>query len=140
MITWQLAPVVSHMKERQDQEKPVFPRSCRLQYSAGRGLGLGLGEGEGALQGTGVPGARLPLVREVVRDALDVYVRHVAKTIDWFPSSPFFRRFAGPWLVGRTGHCSLETRGRSVPLGVCLRRDSSCDFLKFKFTSNRICR
>ena len=41
---------------------------------SGRGLGLGLGEGEGALQGTGVPGARLPLVREVVRDALDVHV------------------------------------------------------------------
>ena len=49
---------------------------------SGRGLGLGLGEGEGALQGTGVPGARLSLVREVVRDALDVHVRHIAKTID----------------------------------------------------------
>ena len=89
------------------------------------GLGLGLGEGEGALQGTGVPGARLPLVREVVRNTVDVHVRHVAKTIDWFPRGPFFRRFAGPWLVGRTGHCSLGTRGRSVPLGVCLRRDRS---------------
>ena len=82
---------------------------------SGRGLGLGLGEGEGALQGTGVPGARLPLVGEVVRDA--------AKTTDWFHRGPFFRRFAGPWLIGRTGHCSLGTRGRSVPLGVCLRRD-----------------
>ena len=92
---------------------------------SGRGLGLGLGEGEGALQGTGVPGARLPLVREVVRNTVDVHVRHVAKTIDWFPRGPFFRRFAGPWLVGRTGHCSLGTRGRSVPLGVCLRRDRS---------------
>ena len=41
---------------------------------SGRGLGLGLGEVEGALQGTGVPGARLPLVREVVRNTVDVHV------------------------------------------------------------------
>ena len=96
---------------------------------SGRGLGLGLGEGEGALQGMGVPGARPPLVGEVVRDAVNVHVRNIAKTTDWFPRGPFFRRFGGPWLIGRMGHCSLGTRGRSVPPGVCLRRDRSCDFV-----------
>ena len=45
---------------------------------SGRGLGLGLGEGDGALQGTGVPGARPPFVR----DTVNVHVRNIAKTTD----------------------------------------------------------
>ena len=122
-------PVCCWWDEGRDMVGRGMGRGEGSGAGSGSGRGTGLGLGEGALQGTGAPGARLPLVREVVRDALDVHVRHIAKTIDWFPRGPFFRRFAGPWFIGRTGHCSLGTRGRSVPLGVCLRRDSSCDFV-----------
>ena len=68
---------------------------------------------------SGVPGARLPLVREVVRDTVNVHVRNITKSTEWVPRGPFFRRFAGPWLVGRTGHCSLGACS-SMNFGHCL--------------------
>ena len=66
----------------------------------GGGFGWGRGRGRGTLQGTGVPGAWLLLVREVARNYINVNVRNGAKTIDFFPRGPFFRRFAGPWRLG----------------------------------------
>ena len=63
------------------------------------------------------------------RDLLSSEIRSMSMSetlLKRLTRGPFFRRFAGPWLIGRTGHCSLGARGQSVPLGVCLRRDRSC--------------
>ena len=80
-------------------------------FGSGSGMGKGggggsrtrvriwVGEGEGAWGGC-FPGAWLLLVREVARNYINVHVRDGAKTIDFFPRGPFFRRFAGPWRLG----------------------------------------
>ena len=96
----------------------------------GPGIGAGIGRGGGGAQRNGCSwSATSSSRRGSPRCCQCPSPRNIAITTDWFPRGPFFRRFAGPWLTGRMGHCSFWTRGRSVPLGVCLRRDRSCDFV-----------
>ena len=80
---------------------------------SGRGLGLGLGEGGGALQV--FLGRDFLLFGEVVRDAVNVHVRNIAKTTDWFPRGPFFRRLRALGLSAGRDTAPLGLEG-----GVCL--------------------